>query len=449
MPVVRNRRRGGGGQCRSRGRRGGILTDVDLDLVGRALEKAVAVAREGCGADPPVDAPSELQPFLGFRKLTGPARAAVARVLDHDDAFRARVHDSLTEGELDAASELFLSRPAGWSDELEAMAIRREAEVGAQEEQRQEQALKRDLEWAEARLAELDELTRRSATEITTLNQALADVRRARRSLAADLEAARAATESLERTADETARRADEAEAALAVRERELGDARVRLDELAAELDRRPPAPGDAVPTVAATDLGRSLADLRRAATAVDAALSAAEALMPPRPVRQAQPAAPGTSESTPTRRRPTPLPGGMHDDSVEAARHLAVVPAMTALVDGYNVSMLAWPDAELADQRDRLVSRLEALAARTGIEPVLVFDGASGHQAVSGRPRQQVQVRFSAADVEADDEILGLIEEYPVTRPLAVVSNDRRVIDGAHQRGANVISSTVLLKLF
>jgi predicted RNA-binding protein with PIN domain len=419
-------------------------------LVGRALEKAVAVAREGCRAEPSVDAPSELQPFLGFRKLTGPARAVVARVLERDDAFRTRVLDSVAEGELDMAAELFLSRPSGWSGELEALAARREAQVGAQEEQRQDHALKRELDRAETRLSEMDELTRRSATEITGLNQELTEVRRARRSLTEDLDAALARTESLVRAADEATRRADEAEAALAVRERELVDARRRLDGLETELERRPPAPEDATPMVAAADLGRSLARLRRAATAVDDALSVTEALMPaPPPVRSNRPEGPEPTDAGPPRRRPTPLPGGIRDDSVEAARHLVRVAGMTVLVDGYNVSMLAWPDAELADQRDRLVTRLEALTARTGIDPLVVFDGAPGHPPVPGRPRQQVRVRFSAADVEADDEILDLVEQIPAHRPVTVVSNDRRVIDGARQRGADVITSTVLLKLF
>jgi predicted RNA-binding protein with PIN domain len=121
----------------------------------------------------------------------------------------------------------------------------------------------------------------------------------------------------------------------------------------------------------------------------------------------------------------------------------------MALMVDGYNVSMLAWPDAELADQRDRLVARLEALAARTGVEPVVVFDGVSGLPPTSGRPRQQVRVRFSADGVEADDEILEMVDGYPVDHPMTVVSNDRRVADGARERGANVMASTTLLQIF
>ena len=369
-------------------------------------------------------------------------------MLDRDDAFRARVVDALAEGELDTAGELFLSRPSGWRDEIEAMAARRAALVGEQEERRREDSLRRELDRAEARLAELGEITREAAAETTRLSQELSDVRRARRTLAEELDAAVARLEVQEQGASESTRRAAQAEAALAVRARELSDARTRLEELKAELEQRPPAPADAAPTVDAGELARALGRLRVATVAVDAALASAEALVPaPEPVRPRQADGPGSPAST-ARRRPTPLPGGIRDDSAAAARYLLGVAGMTLLVDGYNVSMLVWPDIELPEQRDRLIARFEVLASRTGVDPVLVFDGASGHGPTAGRPRQQVRVRFSAPDVEADDEILELVEQLSVDQPVTVVSNDRRVIDGARQRGANVVTTTQLREI-
>ena len=356
--------------------------------------------------------------------------------------------ESVGDGEVDTAGELFLARPEGWRDELEAMAARREAEAGAHEEQRREHVLKRELERAELRLAELDELTRQSATDITVLNEDLTEVRRVRRALTEDLDAAVARTELLERTAAEMMQRAEEAEAALAVRERELAEAREQLVELEAELEHRPPRPEDAPATVDAEVIAQSLARLRRVAEVLDGALDSAEMLLPEPPGATVPLSSRKAETGEADRRRPTPLPGGVLDDSLEAARHLLAVSGMTLLVDGYNVTMLAWPDAELADQRDRLVTRLEVLASRTGVEPIVVFDGAAGHEMAPGRPRQQARVRFSPADVEADDEILGLVEARPVDDPVTVVSNDRRVLEGARERGANVITSTVLLEV-
>ena len=40
----------------------------------------------------------------------------------------------------------------------------------------------------------------------------------------------------------------------------------------------------------------------------------------------------------------------------------------MVLLVDGYNVTMQAWPDVPIPEQRRRLVDALAGLAARTGV---------------------------------------------------------------------------------
>jgi rRNA-processing protein FCF1 len=51
------------------------------------------------------------------------------------------------------------------------------------------------------------------------------------------------------------------------------------------------------------------------------------------------------------------------------------------------------------------------------------------------------VRARFSPAGVEADDIVVGLVEELPPNRPVVVASNDRAVQERAERRGANVIS--------
>ena len=139
----------------------------------------------------------------------------------------------------------------------------------------------------------------------------------------------------------------------------------------------------------------------------------------------------------------------GVFDDTSEAALHLLRTPGTTLAVDGYNVSLAGWPTLALSAQRRRLVDALDALAARTRCAVVVVFDGADVGAGLPGESRPRgVQVRFTPPDVEADDELLALVDALPPTRPMVVASSDRRVVDGTRRRGANVISSAQLLSV-
>jgi predicted RNA-binding protein with PIN domain len=140
-------------------------------------------------------------------------------------------------------------------------------------------------------------------------------------------------------------------------------------------------------------------------------------------------------------------LPPGVLDDSVEAADHLFRAPGMAVLVDGYNVSQRGWPELAIAEQRRRLVDALTELAARTGADVSVVFDGADPvWPAAVPTTSRLVKVSFSPADVEADDVILSRVADLGPARPVLVASSDRRVRDGAAALGANVIASAQLL---
>ncbi|MBI2708347.1 MAG: NYN domain-containing protein, partial [Actinobacteria bacterium] len=155
-----------------------------------------------------------------------------------------------------------------------------------------------------------------------------------------------------------------------------------------------------------------------------------------------AAPRPPGGSSAP--RRRPAALPGGVLADSVEAADHLVRLATAVVLVDGYNVSMTAWPEEPIDAQRRRLVAALDELHARTGADPVVVFDGvAAGGATVDSRC---VRILFTDAAVEADDVVVDLVDGYPPSRPVVVVSSDERVRRGAAERGANVVSSAQFL---
>lgn len=161
----------------------------------------------------------------------------------------------------------------------------------------------------------------------------------------------------------------------------------------------------------------------------------------PPRPARRKEPRA---------RRRPTPLPPGVRDDLPEAAEHLVRIRGVLVLVDGYNASLAYRPDLPIPELRRRLVDALDELAARTGADVLVVFDGAEvagdGPTSRAGGRRRVARVRFSPPDVEADDVILGMVDEVPLPRAVVVASDDRRVREGADGRGANVISTGQLL---
>ena len=134
-------------------------------------------------------------------------------------------------------------------------------------------------------------------------------------------------------------------------------------------------------------------------------------------------------------------------DDSIEAADYLLHLPGALLVVDGYNVSMTAWPEVSVADQRRRLVAALGDLAARTSMPVEVVFDGADvGPAVVPGTARALVRTRFSPPGVEADDVVLDLVAQLPPARPVVVVSSDHRVREGARRLGANTLQSAQLV---
>ena len=123
----------------------------------------------------------------------------------------------------------------------------------------------------------------------------------------------------------------------------------------------------------------------------------------------------------------------------------LLALPAVHLIVDGYNVTKTGYPELPLADQRNRLAHQLAALAARTGAEVTVVFDGADVLGVRTAAPRG-VWVLFSEPGVQADDVIRDLVSAEPRGRQLVVASSDREVATSVRRRGAYTVSSAVLL---
>jgi predicted RNA-binding protein with PIN domain len=120
----------------------------------------------------------------------------------------------------------------------------------------------------------------------------------------------------------------------------------------------------------------------------------------------------------------------------------------IVVIVDGYNVSMRGWGDAATTDQRERLISALEALHLRLRCDTVAVFDGSDVAARPNRRRRRGVRVVFSAADEEADPVIVREVEALPAGTPVVVASSDRWVRDHTEHRGAAVVSAETLLGL-
>lgn len=415
-----------------------------------AVEAALALARRGGAELPPRRPPPALRPLLRFAKLPTQAVSAVVRLLDSDEDFRAQVAESTSEEEVGKASWLFLARPEGWEEELAVLLDVARSAHAADAEDRVTDEMRR-------RLADAEDELRRTRLRLESAEQgsaaaeaALAEERRARRARAEELEAAR---RSLSREEAAHRRAVERAMAAEALAE----TLRARVDEIGAP----PPRPADlsavrllleeaaAAASQLASRLSAAAGGLEdeegtTVLTSPAGATAAADPAVPGGGTHDADPAPP---PPRPEGRRPVRLPPGVLDDSVEAATHLVRQPRAALLVDGYNVSQRAWGDQSPAEQRRRLVDAMGELAARTGAEVRVVFDGSA--EAVGGGPTavpRAVKVSFSPPDVEADDVIVGMVAAFPPSRPVVVASSDNRVRDEADRAGANTISAGQLL---
>jgi predicted RNA-binding protein with PIN domain len=135
---------------------------------------------------------------------------------------------------------------------------------------------------------------------------------------------------------------------------------------------------------------------------------------------------------------------GGKIADVSTLDRYLAL-PNVHLIVDGYNVTKTGYPELALADQRDRLIHQLSALAARTSAEVTVVFDGAGVLSVPASVPRG-VRVLFSDRGVLADDVIRNIVAAEPAGRPMVVATSDRAVADSVRGGGAHPTPSAVLV---
>ncbi|MCU1357263.1 MAG: hypothetical protein JWM89_2681 [Acidimicrobiales bacterium] len=407
-----------------------------------ACRLALAVAKEGELATPRVPAPAILMPVLRFTRLSAAAYATVARAIDEDDAFRARVAsaEGADEHALGQAGWLWLHRPEGWTAAGHAAAVQAadgDAGDGTDEVRAKEERARAKAKAGSAR--------RREAAEAEARRRAREQLAAARKQTAdavAERDALRTRVGALETERNQAVRATKVLEGDLAAARRDLKVARQATREAEAELAelrRVPPVTSDPAVAAAVAAAASAASELARNLSAT------AEALLPAARSVAGSPA-PGKAKGRRPRgaRRLPPLPPGAFDGSPEANRHLVTSGDATLVVDGYNLARAAWSGLDPEEERRRTVALLEEVRARSKAPVYVVFDGDSSM--VAPVASRAVRVLFSPTDVTADDEIARLLGELPVAHAIVVVSSDRAVAADARRQGAATLSSADFL---
>jgi len=383
-------------------------------------------------------------------RLGGPA---IAAQLAADPLFRQRISGRIVteSGDLGAAvasgvapaaadpvevaALAYLVRPDGWRDLIDAAgdAVRAEADTAAvahqirDAEQRADRAehdravarveadkLRDELARVREELGQIREEARSSAK---ALRESQAAQRRANELLATEKGRANKINTDHDAEVRRLRARLAEAEAAAATGKQSAKDAR---------------SVDDARLWLLLETIGQAASGLRR-----ELALGPTDKL-PADFVADASADRPGTPERSRARAQDTDDPGRLDQ--------LLALPRAHLVVDGYNVTKRGFAEMSLEQQRKRLITGLGGIAAQTGDEVTVVFDGAERVHGLPPAPRG-VRVLFSRKGDTADELIRQLVRAEPPGRPIVVISSDREVADGVRRHGAYPMGADSLLR--
>ncbi|HEU4348306.1 MAG TPA: NYN domain-containing protein [Actinoplanes sp.] len=401
----------------------------EMPLPLRRVARFAANRRARLGA-PAIAAQLATDPL--FRQRIG------SRVVTEAGDLGAAVADGMAPAAADpieVAAIAYLARPDGWRDLVDAAgeAVRAEADsalVASQVRDAEQRAARAEHDRAVARVEadklrdelarvreELGQLREEARSTSKSLREALAMQKRAADLLAT--EKGRAARANTDHEAEVRRLRAKlaEAEAAAATGKQAAKDAR---------------AADDARLWLLLETIGQAASGLRR-----ELALGPTDKL-PADFVADASADRPGTPERAKARARDTDDPARLDQ--------LLGLPRAHLIVDGYNVTKRGFAEMSLEQQRKRLITGLGGIAAQTGDEVTVVFDGAERVHGLPPAPRN-VRVLFSRKGDTADELIRQLVRAEPAGRPLVVVSSDREVADGVRRHGAYPMGADSLLR--
>ena len=390
------------------------------------LDLALRVAMRGQRAKPPVAAPPKVTPLLKFKKVPAKAKETLLEVLDTDEEFRARVATAATEAKVGRTAMMFLERPDGWRDFVDTMVEAAEEPVVESSSQigRLEQSLSAATNARDSAREEL-------AQAQSTLQDRDAEIE----TLRGELEAARAELEKVQESNGDLVAQRERAVSELKHTEEVMTrhvTERKRLEALTETMTAAQLSTTQVGGSITDGDVRSAVDDLTKTVASLQGQLDTLRSAATPEAVAV-------------ERRVPLSVPHGLFDDSVEYAEYLLNIPGMTVLIDGYNVTKEAQTNQDLDLQREWLLNGLATLAARYAAEFEVVFDGADvSTPTTPGRLRH----RFTAAGVEADDDIIERVASMDRRKPVAVVSSDKRVRTGAQTSGANLLFSHQLISL-
>ena len=416
----------------------------------RVRARVITYAADALGALPADHVPGPLKRAALFTPQRR-ARIAGEQIVDQlttDDDFRERigvqakvrrpdVAARLAEGDatIDTAALAFLVRPDGWEEVLVA-AVSTNAEAGDDSARLAEEVrtLRLRLEGAAGEQAAL----KRSAKEdLATAKAEIADLRR---KLGEARNQARAVRAEADRATAEAADRTARLEADLASADAEIR--RIKAQVVAVE--------GELARALRASRAGREAGTLR-ARLLLDTLLQATQGLRQELalPVVSGSPADQVEAHLAETGSRTSSGSASRALDDPTLVRELLAVPLLHLIVDGYNVTRAEWDDTTLEAQRARLLRGLGPLAARTGAEITVVFDGTNAESRPVVQQPRGVRVLFSPRGVLADDVIRDLVAAEPPGRPVGVVTSDQEIVrDVVRLPGVRVIGSHALVRL-
>ncbi|MEU7754091.1 NYN domain-containing protein [Micromonospora sp. NPDC049171] len=379
---------------------------------------------------------------------------AIAAQLTADPLFRQRVTArvladagdlgaAVVEGTAPAAADpvevaalAYLARPRGWRELIDASgaAVRAEADSAVVAElvrEAEQRATRAEHDRAVARV-EAEKLRDELARVREELGQLREESRQVARTLRETQARERKATELLATERGRAARASADVDA-------ELRRARARLAEaeaaagVARATAKEARSVDDARLWLLLETIGQAAVGLRR-----ELALDPVDKL-PADFVADAFAEQPGTAPASPAARA---------RDTDDPARldQLLALPRAHLVVDGYNVTKRGFGEMSLEQQRKRLITGLGGIAAQTGDEVTVVFDGAERMHGLPPAPRG-VRVLFSRKGETADELIRRLVRAEPSGRPVVVVSSDREVADGVRRHGAYPLGADSLLR--
>jgi predicted RNA-binding protein with PIN domain len=416
----------------------------------RVRARVIGYAADALGQLPADHVPGPLKRAASFTPQRR-ARIAGQQILDQllaDEVFRERVGVQAKARQADVAGRLadgvaspdtaalaFLLRPDGWEEVLEAAAS--EAVRTADDSARlaeEAQALRRRLD---AALGEQATIRRAAKEDLAAAKSEIADLRR---KLGDTRNQARTAQSEVERARSESADRIARLEAEVASGEAENRRLKAQVVGIEGELARAQRA--------ARTDKDEGTL---RARLLLDTLLQAGQGLRQELalPVVSGAPADRVEAHLAETGARDSSGAASLPLDDPALVRELIALPRMHLIVDGYNVTRAEWDDTTLETQRTRLLRGLGPLAARSGAEVTVVFDGTNAESRPVVQQPRGVRVLFSPRGVLADDVIRDLVAAEPAGRPIAVVTSDQEIVrDVVRKTGVRVVGARALVRL-